>query len=245
MINDLAQDGYAIVSTGLAEEAKRRATAKPFPLLLIETEFLASVIELLGTLRQADALSSIIVVTKHVDLASVVQSIRLRIADVFSNADDDSTILGRARSLLPALPAAWTQLNEQIDRLSGEKQALEERLHALGGEFELWQKTTVAADGGKVERSYDELLREIDASWAALHASRTALQRDEMALATEREELAALRKNLFSQSRSLAAKRARLSEDHLVLLEERSKMEEQRATMATLLSEIEGQLAAS
>jgi hypothetical protein len=47
--------------------------------------------------------------------------------------------------LLPAAPIVVTQLNKQIDQLSGEKQALEERLRALAGEFELWQKTVAGA----------------------------------------------------------------------------------------------------
>jgi hypothetical protein len=113
--------------------------------VLVETESLASVTTLLGVLRRADALSSIVVVTKSVDLNSVIHGIRLRIADVFSYANDDAAILGRVRSLLPAMPIVVTQLNKQIDQLSEEKLALEERLRSLAGEFELWQKTVSGA----------------------------------------------------------------------------------------------------
>jgi hypothetical protein len=145
ILNNLTQAGYALVTTEVADEAIEHAARKSFPLVLVETEFLASVIELLGVFRRADALSSIVVVTQKVDLNSVVHSIRLRIADVFSMTDDDSVILGRIRSLLPAAPIVVTQLNKQIGQLSEEKQALEERLRALAGEFELWQKTVAGA----------------------------------------------------------------------------------------------------
>jgi hypothetical protein len=141
VLNSLGQAGYGIRATCLADEAIEHAATKPFPLVLIETQFLASVVNLLGILRRADALSSIVVVAQKVDLASVVDSIRLRIADIFSDTDDDSAILGRARSLLPAALPAFIQLNKQIDQLSAEKQALEDRLRTLAEEFELWQKT--------------------------------------------------------------------------------------------------------
>jgi DNA-binding NarL/FixJ family response regulator len=144
-LKSLADAGYAIVTTRTADETIEHAATKPFPLVLVETESLASVIGLLGVLRRADALSSIVVVTEKVDLNSVVHGIRLRIADIFSGADDDAAILGRVRSLLPAAPIVVTRLNKQIDQLSGEKQALEERLRALAGEFELWQKTVSGA----------------------------------------------------------------------------------------------------
>jgi CheY-like chemotaxis protein len=145
IIDNLTQAGYAIVATSVADEAIEHAARKAFPLVLVETEFLASVVGLLGVLRRADALSSIVVVTQDLDLNSVIHSIRLRIADVFSYANDGAEILGRVRSLLPAIPVVVTQLNKQIDQLSGEKLALEERLRALAGEFELWQKTVSGA----------------------------------------------------------------------------------------------------
>ncbi|HXB03071.1 MAG TPA: hypothetical protein VNV15_09680 [Opitutaceae bacterium] len=145
ILNNLTEAGYALVTTGVADEAIEHAARKSFPLVLVETEFLASVIGLLGVFRRADALSSIVVVTQKVDLNSVVHGIRLRIADVFSITDDDSVIVGRIRSLLPAAPIVVTQLNKQIGQLSEEKQALEERLRALAGEFELWQKTVSGA----------------------------------------------------------------------------------------------------
>ncbi|HXC01130.1 MAG TPA: hypothetical protein VNU49_00665 [Opitutaceae bacterium] len=140
-LNDLAKAGYTIVTTGTAGEVVEQAATTRFPLVLVEAVSLASVVELIGVLRRADALSSIVVVTQNIDLNSIVHGIRLRIADVFSNNDDDSVILGRVRSLLPPIPIVVTQLNQQINQLSEEKQALEVRLHALAEEFELWQKT--------------------------------------------------------------------------------------------------------
>jgi len=145
LLNSLTQTGYAIVLASTAEDAKAQATAKRFPLVLIETELLASVIELLRVLRRADALSSIVVAAQSVDFDSVVHSMRLRIADIFSNGDDESIILGRVRSLLPAIPVVLTQLTKEIDQLAKEKQTLEERLLVLAGEFELWQKTVTGA----------------------------------------------------------------------------------------------------
>jgi len=145
VLDHLTQAGYAVVTVSLPAEAIEHAATKPFPLVLIETEFLSPVMDLLGVLRRADALSSIVVVTQNVDFASVIHGIRLRIADIFSDADDDSAILGRARSLLPPVSAAFIQLNEQIGRLSEEKQALEERLRTLAEEFELWQQTISGA----------------------------------------------------------------------------------------------------
>jgi DNA-binding response OmpR family regulator len=141
LLYDLSEAGYAIVTTCTANETIDHAAANPFPLVLVEAESLASVIELLGVLRRADTLSSIVVVTQRVDLNSIVHGIRLRIADVFSNNDGDSVVLGRVRSLLPPVPIVVTQLNKQINQLSEEKQVLEERLRALAEEFELWQKT--------------------------------------------------------------------------------------------------------
>jgi DNA-binding response OmpR family regulator len=141
VLTDLIEAGYTVVATRTAEDAIEHAATTPFPLILVEAEFLASVIEVLGVFRRADALSSIVVVTQTLDLNSIVHGIRLRIADVFSNNDDDSVILGRVRSLLPPVPIVVTQLNKQINQLSEEKQALEERLRALAEEFELWQKT--------------------------------------------------------------------------------------------------------
>jgi DNA-binding NarL/FixJ family response regulator len=140
-LNDLTKAGYTIVTTCTAGEAIEHAARKAFPVVLVEAESLASVIDMLGVFRQADALSSILVVTQSLDLNSIVHGIRLRIADVFSNNEDDSVILGRIRSLLPPMPIVVTQLNKQIDQLSAEKQVLEERLRSLAGEFELWQKT--------------------------------------------------------------------------------------------------------
>jgi DNA-binding NarL/FixJ family response regulator len=145
VLNDLAGAGHAIVATGVADEAIEHAATKPVSLVLVETESLASVVELLGVLRRANAHSSIVVVTRGLDLNSIVHGIRLRIADVFSNYDDDSVILGRVQSLLPDTPIVVAQLNKRIDRLSEEKQALEERLRALAEEFELWQKTVAGA----------------------------------------------------------------------------------------------------
>jgi DNA-binding response OmpR family regulator len=145
VLNDLTKAGYAIAATHTANEAVEQAATTPFPLVLVEAESLASVVELIGILRRADALSSIVVVTQNLDLNSIVHGIRLRIADVFSKADDDSVILGRVRSLLPPMPVFVTQLNKQINQLSEEKQALEERLRALAEEFELWQKTVAGA----------------------------------------------------------------------------------------------------
>jgi hypothetical protein len=145
VLNELGEAGYSLVTTCSADEAVEHAATKPFPLVLVETEFLASVVGVLGVFRRADALSSIVVVAQNADLNSIIHSIRLRIADVFSYADDDAKILGRVRSLLPAVPIVLTQLNKQIDQLSAEKQVLEERLRSLAGEFELWQKTVAGA----------------------------------------------------------------------------------------------------
>jgi DNA-binding NarL/FixJ family response regulator len=141
VLNDLSEAGYAIVATGVADEAIEHAATKSFSLVLVETESLASVVELLGVLRRANILSSIVVVTQDLDLNSIVHGIRLRIADVFSNYDADSVILGRIRSLLPDAPIVVEQLNKRISQLSEEKQALEVRLRTLAEEFELWQKT--------------------------------------------------------------------------------------------------------
>jgi DNA-binding NarL/FixJ family response regulator len=146
ILNDLTEAGYAIVASGVADDAIEQAAKKPFSLMLVETESLASVVELLGVLRRANALSSIVVVTQDLDLNSIVHGIRLRIADIFSNYDDDSVIVGRVRSLLPDAPVVVEQLNKRINQLSEEKLALEERLRALAEEFELWQKT-VAVTG--------------------------------------------------------------------------------------------------
>jgi DNA-binding NarL/FixJ family response regulator len=145
VLNDLAEAGYAVVATGVADEAIEHAATKSFSLLLVETASLASVVEFLGVLRRANALSSIVVVTQDLDLNSIVHGIRLRIADVFSNYDDDSVIVDRIRSLLPDAPIVVEQLNKRINQLSEEKLALEERLRALAEEFELWQKTVAAA----------------------------------------------------------------------------------------------------
>jgi DNA-binding NarL/FixJ family response regulator len=149
VLNDLAETGYAIVATSVADEAIEHAATKPFSLILVETESLASVVEFLGVLRRANTLSSIVVVTQDLDLNSIVHGIRLRIADVFSNYDDDAVIVGRIQSLLPDAPIIVEQLNKRINQLSEEKLALEERLRALAEEFELWQKT-VSVTGAAV-----------------------------------------------------------------------------------------------
>jgi DNA-binding NarL/FixJ family response regulator len=145
VLNDLTEAGYAIVASGVTDEAIEHAATKTFSLMLVETGSLASVVEFLGVLRRANALSSIVVVTQDLDLNSIVHGIRLRIADVFSKYDDDSVIVGRVRSLLPDAPIVVEQLNKRINQLSEEKLALEERLRALGEEFELWQKTVASS----------------------------------------------------------------------------------------------------
>jgi len=145
VLHELAKTGYAIVTTGTAHETAGHVATTPFALVLVEAESLASVTTLLGVLRRADALTPIVVVTQNVDLLSVIHGIRLRIADVFFQASNESDILGRVRSLLPAMPLVVTQLNKQIAQLSKEKQALEERLRSLAGEFEFWQETVSGA----------------------------------------------------------------------------------------------------
>lgn len=222
----LKKEGYAVRSTCQSDEVIALMAGGAYRLLLIEVGVLGVALEVVEKVRLKDPAVSVLVMAEIVGYEEVRRSMRLRIADIF-NPEKDSldAVLARAHSLLPPpvlSPEVVSELKIEVERVSAEKEALADKLESLNEEFLIWKRcsSTAAEAVGTTE-----VIREIDAEWASIQATRSALQEEEQSLVKEREALVAEQAALAVRSAALEAEAARLASEQEMLTAQRELVE--------------------
>jgi DNA-binding response OmpR family regulator len=240
----LKKEGYAVRSTCQSDEVIAMMAGGAYRLLLIEVGVLGVALEVVEKVRLKDPAVSVLVMAEIVGYEEVRRSMRLRIADIF-NPEKDSleAVLARAHSLLPPpvlSPEVVSELKIEVERVSAEKEALADKLDSLNEEFLIWKRCSSAAEAVGTT----EVMREIDAEWASIQATRSALQEEEQSLVKEREALEAERAALAVRSTALEAEAARLVAEQEALAAQREMVETMLREAFEQLGEAKGAVGA-
>lgn len=235
----LADAGYDIRPFGVPAEALQCAQQELFDLVIVDQVLSDTTgLDWVGELRKIQPTVHVLLIAEKLDLAAVVNGIRLGVADVLSQPDDTAAILQRADLLLRPEAAGVAVEGPDDTRLSAALQAVLAQPERQNDTALLEkEREALAADWGAI---HEEQLR--------LRKERHRLRNEAMISEGERVRLKQAqteqdetRERTRVEAERIEAERAQLLEDAEFLREQEANLRAYEARLRDLQAQLEAE----